>query len=129
MSNLLEVAELAHRQLFPNPSSTVSVKKEEFIATARAEYALQSLLKYFNDADREGFSEVQSILMDEDEFEVSDNEIDLSGIRIMRGLPNDMWLQGIMSSGVGCKYVRTSFNLWSILDDDDCLGMGKPYYL
>ncbi len=42
--NLNEVAEVAWRQLYPNPSDETAVTLQEFQSTARGEYSYQLLL-------------------------------------------------------------------------------------
>lgn len=123
MSNLLEVAELAWRQLKPD------VSKEEFIATAKYEFSYQSLLRFYEERKLEGTIDLPPHLLDEKKFDVVNNEVDLSGEKIMYGLPNGIWLQQISDiekkSG---NYTKTTINLVNAIGFDD-IGNDKPYYV
>lgn len=128
MSNLLEVAELAWRQLFPDPSDLPTITKGEFVASARHLFASEVLAKYFSERRSEGYSEVPSLLLHENDFNVVNNEVDLNSISALQGMPNDMWLQRI-SSPMGCRYIKSSLNLSQSIGDDDCIGTERTYYL
>ncbi len=130
MANLLSIAELAWRQLFPDPSDETKVKKEEFIATAKLEYAYQLWIKLMADKREEGYFEVPSYLLSETELEVKDNVMDISSLKIMRGLPWETWLQNIGGIECKCKYVKSTLNLSQVLCDEDSLPDGdKTYYV
>lgn len=128
MANLLSIAELAWKQLFPGPSDEVKVKKEEFISTAKTEYAFQLWVTILAEKREEGQLEVPSYLLSEKEIDVVNNVMDLTGLKIMRSLPFDIWLQN--AGGIcECRYVKTTFNLSQVLCDDDSLSdSDKIYY-
>lgn len=100
MANLLSIAELAWRQLFPGPSDEVKVKKEEFIATAKTEYSYQLWLRIMADRREFGEWDVPSYLLSEVELPVVNKEMDITSLKIMRGLPWETWLSNI--GGVNC---------------------------
>lgn len=130
MADLLSIAELAWRQLFPNPNDEVKVLKGQFIADSKTEYAYQLWLKILSDKREEGNIEVPSYLLSEIELDVNENEIDVSGLKIMRSLPFEIWLQNIGGLGCQCKYVKSTVNLIQTLCDDDSLDdMAKPFYI
>ena len=123
MANLLSIAELAWRQFIPNPGAQNAITKEEFQATAKTEYAYQMWLKSKLDKREEGMFLVPSYLLSEAEMEVVDNEIDLSDLKIMKGLDeNDLWLQNVGGISCECKYVKSSLNMTQLMCDDDSLG-------
>lgn len=127
MANLLEAAELAWRQIYPDPSSSPLNKREEFIASARHMFAHELILKYYREKADEGYAEIPSLLLNEQEFDVVNNEIDLSGLEALHGIPGDMWLQNV--GGIGCcRYVKTSLNLVQALCDDDSTCDAKIFY-
>jgi hypothetical protein len=127
MANLLEVAELAWIQIYPDPSNQPANKKEEFIASARHMYAHELFLKHYQEKSVEGYAEIPSLLLNEEEFDVVNGEINLEGVATLRALPADMWLQNV--GGVDCcRYMKTSLNLAQALCDDDCAGGARKYY-
>lgn len=121
MANLLEIAELCFKQLYPNPGDETTIRKEEFIASARSEYAYQMWLRILAERREEGMLEVPSYLLTEKELEVKNNEIDISSLKIMRALPWEVWLQDVGGATCSCKYVKTTINLYKTLFDDDSL--------
>lgn len=132
MANLLEIAELAWGQIFPHPTDETAVTKEEFITTAKIQYPLQMWVHARNTKNEEGSFEVPSnILVQSDPLPVKDNKIDISKLSIMRGLPNEIWLQNIGGLLCKCKYVKSTLNHSQIFEDiDDGLGDdAKTYYV
>lgn len=120
MANLLEIAELAWSQLFPHPTDEASITKEEFITTAKIQYPLQMWVQARNERNEEGVYNVPSnILIQSDPLPVVNNEIDISHLNIMRGLPNGVWLQNIGGLTCGCKYVKSTINTSQIMCDTD----------
>lgn len=129
--NLLESCELAWRQLFPDGSDETKIKKEEFIATGRGEYAYQLWLKMMAEKREEGAFSVPSYLLSEAELEiVANNIMDISGLKIMRSIPWETWLVAIGEIDCKCKYVKSTLNLAQVLCDDDSLDDNdKTYYV
>lgn len=119
--NLFETAELAHRQLFPEGSGTPPVTLEEFIATAKKEYAAQMWVLSKNEKNQEGNTNVPAILLSQVTLKVQDNMVDLSGLEILRSLSNDQWLQNIGGWTCKCKYIKSSLNDRQLLCDDDSI--------
>lgn len=129
MANLLSIAEQAWRQLFPGPSDEVKVKKEEFIATAKTEYALQLWTKLMAEKREEGYFNVPSYLLSEAELPVENDVMDISSLKIMRSIPWETWLANVGGINCECPYVKTTFNMAQILCDDDSLpDNARTYY-
>lgn len=130
MANLNSIAELVWRQLFPDPTVQTKTKKEEVQASAKTEYAYQLWLKLMADKREDGYIEAPSYLLSEVELDVEDNEIDISDLKIMRGLPWEIWLQNLGGINCDCRYVKSTVNLAQVLCDDDSLGdSDKTFYV
>lgn len=130
MANLRSIAELAFRQMFPNPSDETKLKKADFIATAKSEYAYQMLLFYWNERQREGYWNIPSYLLTEVEKDVVNNEIDISDLKMLFSLPQQIWLQNVGGINCDCKYVKSDVNTTQLLCDDDSLGDdARTYYV
>lgn len=130
MANLLEIAELAWDQMFPKPSVEAKINFEEFVATAKSEYAYQTLLAYWNEKQREGEMAVPGFLLAEIEKKVEDNEIDISDLNVFRSLPQEVWLQNIGGINCTCKYIKSTVNNSQLMADDDSLGdNARTYYV
>lgn len=118
MANLLEIAELAWKQLFPSATDETAITKEEFITTAKTQYPLQMWVHARNTKNEDGEFEVPSnILVQSKPLPVKDNRIDISGLKIMRGLPNETWIQNIGGLTCKCKYVKSTVNRSQIFED------------
>lgn len=129
MATLQETCELAWRQCFPNPSDETSISKEEFIATGRTEFAYQSLLMAWKEKSEDGYYEVPSYLSTEVELEVKNGEIDTTELKILRSLPQEVWVQNIGGLGCHCQYIKSTINLTALLCEDDSLDDNvKTYY-
>lgn len=132
MANLLEIAELAWKQLFPSATDETAITKEEFITAAKTQYPLQMWVHARNERNEEGVFNVPSnILVQSKPLPVKDNKIDISDLKIMRGLPNEVWLQNIGGLTCKCKYVKSTLNLSQIMcETEDGLGDDvKTYYV
>lgn len=130
MATLNSIAELVWRQLFPDPTVQTKTKKEEVFASAKTEYAYQLWLKLMADKREDGYIEAPSYLLTEKELDVENNEMDISSLKIMRGLPWEIWLQNIGGINCDCKYVKSTLNLSQVLCDDDSLSdSDKTYYV
>lgn len=128
MANLKSIAELVYNQLFPNATDETLVDVEDFVETAKSEYAYQWWLKALNEKNQEGTFEVPSYLLTEKEFDVVDNEIDLNGVEILKGLPGEVWLQNVGGLNCDCRYVKTTINRARILCDEDSLDESDRRY-
>lgn len=130
MANLNSISELFWRQMFPNPNDETSISLPEVIETAKSEYAYQFLLLYWKEKAMEGVFNIPADLSTEMEFDVVDNEIDISGLDIMSRLPGDMWLQNVGGLTSECNYVKSNINQIQLLKDDDSLPEDyKPYLI
>lgn len=129
MASLLSIAELAWLQCFPKGGDETKVTKQEFIATAKTEYAYQLWLKSKADKREEGYYEVPSYLLSEKEIDIIDGVMDLSGLKIMRSLDMEVWLQNVGGMNCECNYMKSTVNHWQLLCDDDSIGDSKPYYV
>lgn len=129
MANLKEIAQLAWEQLFPKPGDESSVTREQFISTAKTEYALQLWKKIKEDKAQYGESEVPSYLLADADVEVKDNIMDISSLKILRSIDQEMWLQNIGGMGCKCIYIKSTLNTNKILCDDDSIpDDAKLYY-
>lgn len=129
MATLHEICELVWSQLSPNGKDEAAIKKEQVIARGRYEYAYQFWLKWKAEKREEGMYEVPSYLLTEQEFDVVENEIDMAGVEIMRGLEQqDQWLQNIGGIQCSCSYVKSTVNLAQIFCDDDSLADDQRIY-
>lgn len=129
MANLLSIAEQVWLQIYPKATDETKTTKEEVIATAKSEYAYQLWLKLMAERREEGYLEVPSYLLSEIDLPVVDGEMDISSLKIMRGLPSEIWLQKVGEIDCKCKYVKTTLNMAQVLCDDDSLAdTDKLYY-
>lgn len=126
MASLQAIAELAWRQIFPNPSDETSITKEEFIETAKVEYATK--VWEFNRAERlsTGQDNIQPSLLSEATLTVVDKQADISELNALRSLPNNTWIQGLGEIGCAeCEYVILDLNKYRLLCDDDSRDKSK----
>lgn len=128
MANLLSIAELCYRQFFPNPTPQTAQKLDEFIETARGEYAYQTYLMSRAEKRENGEWEVPASLLRQADLDVKDNKADLSTLSIFNSLEHGSWIQSIGSMSEDCKYIRQSANLNAMLDED-YVGNAKPYLI
>lgn len=129
MANLLEIAEVSWKQLFPNPGDESAVSREQFISTAKTEYAFQLWRKIKEDKREYGEADIPSYLLSEAELEVVENEMDISSLKIMRSIDQELWLQDIGGLQCDCLYVKSTLNHSKILCDDDSLpDNAKTFY-
>lgn len=134
MASLKSIAELTWRQIFPKGSDETKITREEFLATAKTEYAYQFWVKMKADQQEEGELEVPSYLLAEATLTVVNDEADIStltnaGKAIMQGMNSDMWLQNIGGINCTCKYIKTTVNRAQLLCDDDSLPEEVRTYL
>lgn len=127
MANLLSIAELSYRQLFPNPTDETKLTREDFIATAKGEYALQLWLKAKADRREEGRYNVPSYLLTQTEFPVENKEIDLKDIKVLTSLDEDTWLQNVGGLDCECRYIKTNINMSQLMCGDDSMGGVRTY--
>jgi hypothetical protein len=127
--SLQSVAELAWRQLFPNPKDETAITKEEFIETARSEYAYQMWKLAKEEKSSEGVFNIPSQLLSEADVQVIDNRADISDLEILRSLPDDMWIQNVGGLDCECMYVRTNVNHNQLMCDDDSIGDNSRTFL
>ncbi len=121
MANLLSIAELAWNQLFPNSGDDAKIRVEEFIASAKSEYAYQVWLK-MKAEKAEGEFEVPSWMLSTAMLEVVDDVMDISSLKVLRGLDSsELWLQNIGGIGCKCRYIKSTVNRAQLLCDDDSL--------
>jgi hypothetical protein len=130
MANLKAIAELAYRALFPEPREKTAITLEEFIATARTEYAASMWIYRMEQIAAEGWFDMNSGLLSEVEKEVVNNKIDISDLNYLNGLPGDLWLQNIGGLQCECNYIKTTINLSQLLcEDDSGSDSDHPYYV
>lgn len=129
MANLKSIAEAAWKQCFPNPGDEGKITREQFIATAKTEYAVQLWQKLMAEKAEDGIVQVPSYLLSEVTLPVINDQIDVSGLKIMRGIDStDIWLQDVGGGRCKCRYIKTSFNNYKLLCDDDSLNSEDRLY-
>jgi len=105
MVKLFSIAETVWRQIHPQPGDETSVLLAEVIASAKVEYAgVIAINAYQLRAENE--FEVPSEIIGVKKIDIQDNVADLSNLKIVRGLPNDLWF--ISLTGEKCGYVKTT---------------------
>lgn len=119
--NLKEVAEVSWSQLFPNSGDEAGVDREDFVSTAKSEYAYQLWRKIKEDKVVYGESDIPSYLLSEAEIEVVNDEMDISSLNIMRSIDQELWLQDIGGMNCECAYIKSTMNNEKLLCDDDSL--------
>ena len=132
MATLQSTADQAWRQCYPNPSDETAVSKEEFIATAKSEWAYQTLMMAYNEMQRDGYFEPPSYLLSETELTIENNEADISKLKTFKSLPQDVLLVkiGWVDLSCDCNYIKSTANLSQLLCDDDSLDdAAKTYYV
>lgn len=129
MSNLLEICELSWSKIFPKGRESAAVSREEFIATGKSEFAYQQLLMAWKNKRDDGTFDVPPYLLTEIELDVVKNEMDVSGLSILRSLPQEVWLQNVGGLFCECKYVKSDINLSQLLCDDDSASDDTRTYL
>jgi hypothetical protein len=130
MANLLEIANLAWDQLYPEGTDETPISFEAFLATAKGEYAYQFLLWYWKEKRDEGVFNIPGDLSTQSEpLPVVDDAIDISHLEILSRLPDDRWLQNIGGLTCGCRYVKSNINQSQLLCDDDSMGDNFKTYL
>lgn len=119
MARLNAIAELTWRQLFPKGDDETKITPEEFLATAKSEYAYQFWQKMRADKALEGDYQIPSYLLSEANLDVVDDEMDVSSLKIMQGLDADIWLQNVGGVTCKCLYIRSTLNNTQLLCGDD----------
>lgn len=120
MANLKEVSEAAWRQL-GGGSDESRLTLEEVIATARVEYAWQMLQWVWREKKDEGFFNMPSHLASESMLRIKNNEADISKLKALNAIPNEMWLLNIGGLTCDCQYIKSTVNQSQLLCDDDSL--------
>lgn len=129
MANLLSIAEEAWSQIFPRPNDEEAVDREDFVATAKTQYAFELWKRIKEDKREYGTCDIPSYLLSEAELEVVDNEMDISSLSIMRSIDQELWLQDIGGVSCECLYVKSTLNQTKSLCDDDSLpDTAKTFY-
>jgi hypothetical protein len=129
MANLKSIAQQAYDQLFPRPTDEEAVDLQDFVATAKSIFAYELWKKIKEDKLLYGECDIPSYLLSEKELEVVDNKMDISSLKIMRSIDQELWLQDIGGPTCECPYVKSTLNLTKILCDDDSLpDHSKTYY-
>lgn len=129
MAFLKEIAQLAHEQIFPRGNDEPAISLEQFITTAKAQYAWEIWRMSKEEKRDEGVYNIPSILLTPATLNVNEGVADISKLNPLRSLTNDKWIVN-MGGISSCKYVATNVNNAQLLDDDDSLGDDvKTYYV
>jgi len=116
--------------MWPNPTDETAISLQEVIESAKLEYSYQYLLWYWKEKATEGVFNMPAELATEEEFEVVNNEIDISDLDIMSRLPGDQWLANIGGLICDCNYVKSNINQAQLLKGDESLPEDyKPYII
>lgn len=130
VANLKSIAQLAFNQLNPGGGDETSLDVEEYVETAKSEYAWQMQLWYWAERQREGEAVMPSHLLKEVEMDVVDDAIDISSLSIFRNFSSDLWLQNIGGLSCTCRYQKSDLNLTQLLCGDDSQDENvKTYYV
>lgn len=128
--DLRSIAELSYRQIYGDSNDETSLEVEDFIESAKALYATEVMLQAFRERREDGSYNIPSYITKEAEFDVKDNEIDISSLKILRSVPNEMWLINIGGLTCKCKYVKSTITQSELLCDDDSLPSDiRTYYV
>lgn len=127
MSTIKQNAELAYRQLYPNPSDETPITLVEFIETAKTEYANLVWLQNRSDAREIGSNDIPEYLLSTAELQVDEKgRADISKLKVMRGLKGLTWIQGLGDmSCANCDYLIVDTNKYNLLCGDDSVGDRK----
>lgn len=129
MANLKEIAELAWAQMFPQPGDEVAVDREDFVATAKTQYAFEMWKKIKQDKRDYGESDIPSYLLTTKTLPVTDGVMNLDGLSIMRSIDQELWLQDVGGMNCDCEYIKSTLNNTKLLCDDDSLPEdSRTYY-
>ena len=106
MASLYSIAELVWRQIHPRPGDETGVLKQEVIASAKVEYGGIIAVAAYQKRSVEEF-EVPSEIVDfaDIDVDVKTGTADISGLKIIRALPNDLWWIALTGK---CHYVKTN---------------------
>jgi hypothetical protein len=126
MANLIEIAELAYNKIYPNPTIDTPIKLEEFIATAKSEFAYQIWRKSKEDKREDSYS-LPSYLVSMDELTVVDNKASIKHLKPLKSLDFDQWLVNIGGLECKCVYIKSDVNMAQLMCDDDSIGNAKRY--
>lgn len=129
MSSLRSVCELAWLQLFPKPGDEDAISKEEFIETGKGQYAWEMWRIAKEEKRSEGGYNIPSNLLTPVSLPVVENKIDISGLDILRSMPNDTWLVNVGGLISKCKYYATNINNAMLLEGDDSMDDDQKPYL
>lgn len=124
-TNIRTIAELEWLRIYPQPQ-TPAHTLHEFIETAKHEYNRIAWVAAMNEKQQAGTWEMPSELTKVDEVIVKDNQADISGLPILRGLPHDKWLAALMNGT--CIYTKTTMNDHLLMGDED-MGIGERFYI
>jgi hypothetical protein len=124
---LQAVAELAFRQVYPNPSIQNKTHLAEFIQTAKLIYADRMYYDAKEKMATEGEFEVPSNLLVAVNLPISGDTIDISGLKIMRSLDKENWIINVGGIDCGCEYVKHTLNTAKLLCNGEYDGKMKPY--
>lgn len=130
MASLKEIAQLAHEQIFSRSNDEAAISLEQFITTAKTQYAWEIWRMSKEEKRDEGVYNIPSVLLTPTTLKVDESGIaDISNLNPLRSLTNDKWIVN-MGGVLSCKYIASNINNMQLLDDDDSLGEdAKRYYV
>lgn len=124
------IGELAYRQFHGDGSDENSLEVEDFIETAKALYATEVMLQAFRERREDGSYNIPGYITKQVELDVKNKEVDISDLKIIRAVPNEMWLINIGGLTCECKYIKSNIVQRELMCGDDSLpDDSKPYYI
>lgn len=119
--DLRTIGELAYRQLFPNPGDETALEVEDFIETAKALYAAEIMLQIWRERREGGTWLLPSYLVKQADIGINDDVADLKDLKILKALPDEIWLVNIGGLTCKCKYVKSTLYQTELLCGDDSM--------
>lgn len=120
------IATIVHRQINPHPGTRPVNLLGEYIARAKTIYAARMVNQASEQMREDGSWEVPSQLIVPGVITVKNNAADISRLKIMRSLRNDMWVRQL-GEGNGCEFVRYSDSQTRTITDRELMGNLIPF--
>lgn len=129
MASLNELVQTVYDIVNPLPRAKNSIDIEDYKSAARLEYAAAMWIYRQEQRNLDGQFQMPSDLLTDTELNVVNDEADISGLKFLSALPDDLWIQNLGGINCECKYVKTNINLAQVLCDDESLGSDRRYYV
>lgn len=124
--NLIEVAELFWRKMFPNPSDDeLGIKRAEIIAAAKIEYGFLQFQMAQTMRHEEGEFTIPAAMILTAPVTVADKKADITDLLIINAIPMERWAIGLRGKKTGINYIKSSAASVQKIDADD---LAAPRY-